>query len=411
MRHSLSRICWRLALLAAVGCAPVDTSPEVSGERRPAAATASRPASPEAQDGDPVQQRIRAAIEHCRRRELLTTNGFWTVFHGILGLGPSLTLTDPDSGRKVNALEYISSGGELRGLRFFPTRWGLDVQMGPPFVGQGHQDQFIAEMAQWGIRPDHPFRVNGQSYTFADFVRHAQMRAKTTATDPPQELSWAIIVIAQYVGIDAEWTNEDGERLTLVDCVRYEMQQPIETAACGGTHRLFGLRWVHHLHLQRGGKTEGLWKELDDQQRKYQALARKWQNADGSFSTEFFTGPGNAQDMQRRINTSGHILEWLALSLDDQQIREPWVEQAANAVAMMFLEIQNQPMEGGSLYHAAHGLLMYYARRYDADWLGPNRPLIMLPTGPFGGPILEHQGLAQEPADSPRPARPSSGQN
>lgn len=377
--------CLVLSAVVATGlfsCAPTD-SPSVSAPV--GTGSSGEPlTSPPKPQLDQVKDRIEAAIEQARRRELLTTNGFWTIFHGILGMGPSLTLTNPETGEKVNALDYICSGGELRGLRFLPTRWGLDVQMGPPFVGQGHQDQFIAEMAQWNMPLDRKFIVNGKEYTFADFVNHAKMRAKTTAKNPPQELSWAIIIIAQYVGIDAEWINEDGERLTLEECVRYEINQPIETAACGGTHRLFGLRWVHNIHLWRGGKTEGVWKELDDQQRKYQELARKYQNPDGSFSTDFFSGPGNAQDMQRRINSSGHTLEWLALSLSDEQIREPWVEQAANAVALMFLEIQNQPMEGGSLYHAAHGLLMYYARRYDPEWLGPNKPLIMLPNGPLG---------------------------
>src|SRR5208283_966333 len=91
--------------------------------------------------------RIQAAIDHIRQRELLTTNGFWTVFHGILGLGPSVMLHNPETGEHCNALDYIAGGGELRGLQFIQTKHGLDVQMGPQFVGQGHQDQFAAEMA------------------------------------------------------------------------------------------------------------------------------------------------------------------------------------------------------------------------------------------------------------------------
>jgi hypothetical protein len=364
-----------LALFCAT-CAPTDPATDsATSLTTKGSDTSTAPAVP-APKPDKVKDRIEAAIEQCRKRELLTTNGFWTVFHGILGMGPSLTLTDQEKGVKVNALDYICDGGEIRGLKFLPTQWGLDVQTGPPFVGQGHQDQFIAEMAQWGMPYERKFVVNAKDYKFSDFVHHSKMRAKTSAN---QELSWTIIIVAQYLGLDTAWTNADGEKLTLLDCVHYEIHQPIETAACGGTHRLFGLRWVHNLHRQKGGKTEGVWKELDDQQTKYQDLARKWQNPDGSFSTNFFRDQGNAQDMQLRMNTSGHILEWLALSLSDEQIQEPWVEDAANAVAVMFLDIQGQPMEGGTLYHAAHGLLIYYYRRYDPKWLGPNTPLVMLP--------------------------------
>ena len=35
----------------------------------------------------------------------------------------------------------------FRGLRFIPTRDGLDVETAPgAFIAQGHNDQFVAEM-------------------------------------------------------------------------------------------------------------------------------------------------------------------------------------------------------------------------------------------------------------------------
>jgi hypothetical protein len=88
----------------------------------------------------------------------------------------------------------------------------------------------------------------------------------------------------------------------------------------------------------------------------------------------FFKGPGNAEDKQRRINTTGHTLEWLALALPDDQLQEAWVQNAASALSLMILDLQSDPIEGGSLYHAVHGLLLYYARVYDPKWLGPCLP-------------------------------------
>jgi hypothetical protein len=322
------------------------------------------------------KSRIEAAISHVRQRDLLITNGFWTVFHGILGLGPSVTLLDPQTQRRVNALDHICSGGELRGLAFLPTRHGLDVQLGPTSVGQGHQDQFVAEMGQWGIAPERKFIVHGKEYTFLDFVRHSQMRASTTRN---QELSWAICLLAQYLGTDAEWTNVYGEHLHFEDLVRYELDQPIEEAACGGTHRLFGLTWARYYHLRQGGEDTALWKEVVAKNAKYRDLAKKWRNPDGSFSTGFFKERGNSADKQLRINTTGHILEWLALALSDEEIKQPWVEEAANALALMILDLHSSGIDGGSLYHATHGLLIYYARVYDRTWLGANDPLVPLP--------------------------------
>ncbi|MCS6850498.1 MAG: hypothetical protein NZ700_04930 [Gemmataceae bacterium] len=325
---------------------------------------------------DATRARVEAAIDNVRQRDLLTTNGFWTVFHGILGLGPSVTLRHPETGQRVNAIEYICNGGEMRGLAFIPTRYGLDVQMGPASVGQGHQDQFIAEMGQWGMPLEQRFLVYGKPYTFYDFVHHAQMRARVTAN---QELSWAICVIGQYLGTDIAWTNAHGEVIYFEDMIRYELEAPVESAACGGTHRLFGLTWARNFHLLRGGRNEGVWKEVEEKVRKYRDLARQYQNPDGSFSTNFFREPGNSSDRMLRINTTGHIFEWLALALTDEELRQPWVQDAANALSLMILELQGAPIEGGALYHAVHGLIMYHHRMYDPDTPCPPAPLVPLP--------------------------------
>jgi hypothetical protein len=386
----LTKSTWLAAAVAVfcASCAPVEWSPATAGGGAAPPNATSVEVLPEAPAPRPAgpRHRIEAAIQNVRRRDLLTTNGFWTVFHGILGLGPGVQLLNPQTGGRVNAVDYICAGGELRGLQFVPTKHGLDVvTTGLAGGGQGHQDQFVAEMAQWGMPPDRKFVVLGREYTFEDFIRHTQMRARVTAN---QELSWAIVILGQYRGTDVSWRNAFGERLHLHDLLRYELDAPIELAACGGTHRLFGLTWVYHLHLQKGGGTEGVWQAVADANVRYCNLAKKYQNPDGSFSTDFFRGPGHAADKQLRLNTTGHTFEWLALALPDAALKEPWMEAAANALALMILDLQGQPVEGGSLYHAVHGLLLYTARVYDSHTFGAPDVLIPLPPGWAKGKTL-----------------------
>jgi hypothetical protein len=309
-----------------------------------------------------LRERIEAALDQIEGRDLLTTHAFWTVFHGILGSGLEKTmLTDPLTKKKINAIDYICNGGEIRGLQFLPTKDGLDVQTGPQFVGQGHQDQFIAEMAQWGMPLKRKFKVGGRDFTFEDFARHSKMRA-STKQNPPQELSWAIIIIGQYYGTDVEWTNTFGEKLNYRDVVRYEVDASIDQAACGGTHRLFGMTWAYHLHLKNGGKTEGVWRDVAAKIDTYKALARDQQAPDGACSTDYFKGKGKSPDPQLRISTSGHTVEWLALAMTDEELRSPWMQNAVNALAMQILEMKDSEVEGGALYHAAHGLHIYHQR-------------------------------------------------
>jgi hypothetical protein len=324
-----------------------------------------------------LRPRIEGALEQTRTRDLLTTHGFWTVFHAILGLGLENTmLKDPKTKERFNAIDYICAGNEIRGLEFVPTKDGLDVTTANvrpdmQFIAQGHQDQFIAEMAQWGMKLDRKFKVQGHDYTFEDFIRQSRARASITKN---QELSWAIIIIGQYYGTNHAWVNNANESLRYEQVVRYELDQSVTEAACGGTHRLFGLTWAYHLHLKNGGKKEGVWLDVARKIAEYQQIAKKLQNPDGTFSTDYFKGPGRAPDTEARISTTGHILEWLALAMTDDELRAPWMQNAVSGLSLLILNMGNESIDGGALYHAAHGLYIYHARVF-----GTPAPFLMLP--------------------------------
>jgi hypothetical protein len=359
-------------LLAGISCSP--------GGSGGAATPAPEPiAIPEGR-----KDRIDAVLKHIRQRDLLTDHGFWTIFHGILGMGPDdAMLLDLTTNKRVKAIDYIASGAPVRGLEFVPLADGLEVTTMPmSVIGQGHQDQFVAEMAEWDLPRDKKFVVNGKNYTFDDFVRQVKARSSLTfneAEGNPLELTWTIVIISKYYGADFKWTNNRGEKLSVEDMARYELRQPIgEGAACGGTHRLWGLTWAYHLHRQAGGKKEGVWHDIADAIENYKKRAKEYQNPDGSFSTRYLDGPGNEPDSTLRIGTTGHILEWLSLAMTDQELRQPWVEKAADALALMILEKSFESLDGGSLYHAAHGLELYRARL----WGKPGSRVLSIPMPP-----------------------------
>lgn len=214
-----------------------DVAETATQEKQPAA-----PAPP----ADPLRIRIEAALTSVHNRDLLTTNSFWTVFHGILGMGPqSTTLKDPETGKRYNALDFVFSedGARIRGLVFTPTAHGVDVQTvglgAMPGVkeheAQGHQDQFLAEMIQWGVPADRPVRIAGfpeRTFKLQDFVEESKARCRI---DERQELSWCLIVVADYGGgTEAVWTNKYGQKLRYEQLLEYEMNADINVAACGG---------------------------------------------------------------------------------------------------------------------------------------------------------------------------------
>jgi hypothetical protein len=400
-RHTLALVLGTAAAAVGLTCAPVDPAASGDGKgeataRTPVPPTDAKlnqpgplppPAGTTPDQPDGLKLRIDAAIEEVRRRKLRTDSGFWTVFHGILGLGPSVELVNPDTGERVKALDYIAGGGKLPGLKFIPTPDGLDVETVPnetlQFLSQGHQDQFVAEMVEWGVSPERKFVVNGREYTFNDFLRHSKARASVKGS---QELEWAIVIIGTHYGTDAAWTNAavPPEELHFDDLIRAELGKDVDQAACGGTHLLFGLTWAYHLHLRHGGQTTGVWKDVADRIAVYKKRAREQRNPDGSFSTAYFRKRDYSPELGLRISTTGHIFEWLALALSDEELKEPWVQEAASALALMFQDGQGKGIEGGAMYHAVHGLLMYSARVYGSEKLGPLAPHVPLPPSKKG---------------------------
>jgi hypothetical protein len=368
-------LLYTLAFLGMTGitCAPRDDNPPPKPGPNPGEVKKTPPIQPKvlAELPQSFKERLDAARQHIRQRSIPTTHSFWTVFHGILGVGPeNAMLFDMESGNKIKAIDHVCNGGvwrnePMRGLEFREHRDGSVEVVTRPGSGtfQGHQDQFIAEMAQWGLPRDKVFVVKGKKHTFDDFLRYSRNKA-SVSPEENQELSWAIIIVGQYYGTDHRWTNSRKEEMTLEEMVQYEVGQPIDTAACGGTHRLFGLTWVYHLHRQNGGKKEGVWLKTVEHLDKYKKLARKFQNGDGTFSTKYVSEPGNDIDPELRINTSGHVFEWLALALSDEEIRLNWMQDAAQALIRLILDNSDRSINGGALYHAAHGLEIYRTRLF-----------------------------------------------
>ena len=376
-----------LAISAAfIGCLPSSnnqstaptakpTPPEPSVQERPIVAVPNG-----AKPTDPLRMRIEAALESVHRRDLLTTNSFWTIFHGILGMGPGAMLKEPGTNNRHNALDYLFSerGGNIRGLAFVPTDAGLDViTVGKdPFLkeheGQGHQDQFVAEMIQWGVPQNRQIKIAGlpnKTFKFQDFVEESKARARV---DQDQELGWCLIVVADYGGgTEAEWTNRAGQKLKFEQMLEYEMKADINIAACGGTHRLFGVAWAYHRHAAhckaQKKPMSDVWKRAKAYLEKYKNLSHEWQAPDGGFSTGHYREKQYSPEIEPRMATSGHILEWLAQYVSDEEIRSDWMENGARSLAQVILDSDRVPVASGSLYHAAHGLAVYHERLYGKE--------------------------------------------
>lgn len=293
-------------------------------------------------------------------------SGAWQILHGVLAYGRAFEVED--QGRRVRAVDYLLTGGEVDGFITEPGnelengRRGLRAIMQPGTKrGQGHADQWLAVLAQSGLKFDQEIVRDGEAFTMEDFVRQVQ---KDIYRNFEQEFSWTLIALTAYLPTSETWTDADGRQWNIDKLVQIEAEHPVSDGACGGTHRLIGLAMALKKHIDGGGKVEGPWALAQQRIQEGIRMAKENQNPDGSFSSEYLSPGGTTPDLAQNLGTTGHVLEFLSLALSKEQLEEPWVKRAAYRLCDFFKATKNVDLDCGVLYHAAHGLVLYREKVY-----------------------------------------------
>jgi len=297
-----------------------------------------------------------------QRRPLNTaSNTPWEVMHGFIAFGiPTQVRVGGPTGGLVNAIGWMNMGGRCRGqVMLAAVDERVVAQKG---IGvQGHSAQYLAILAQCRVSLKSPISIESKSFTVADLVEEEKLACKSNT-----ELTFALIGLAHYLPNDAEWQSRDGKTWNLEKLVAEEIEQPIRGAPCGGTHRLFGLAYGCQRRVRATGRLDGHYARADKFVRDYQNFAlTKLQNPDGSFSTEWFKYPADREeDIDRKVQTTGHILEWLVASLDQEALYQPRVVAAVEFLTSALARQPSREWKIGPMGHALHALTIYQERTW-----------------------------------------------
>ena len=303
---------------------------------------------------DKVRQVLKIyAPKHLSARD----NSPWEVMHAIIAYGVDTELFKNGPGSEtVNAIGWMCYNRPCRGEQMlFANRGKVDAKRGPGV--QGHAGQFLAILAQSHLKSDYPLNVNGKQFTLQDLIENEKENCFAG-----EELTFKLIALMHYLDSDATWTTRDGQEWSIQRLVREELKQPIRGAACGGTHRLMGFSYAVNKRIQRGKPVVGEFRRAQIFLQDFHRYTFSLQNPDGSFSTEWFTRPASDPDIDRRLKTSGHILEWIAFSLTDSELRDPRTIKAVDYVSTILLKNPQHKWEVGPLGHGLHSLAIYDTR-------------------------------------------------
>ncbi len=302
-----------------------------------------------------LREKLRDTLAHYYYRpENVATRSPWGSMHYMLAYGVDSQLIAGN--RKVNAVGWLCYNGVCNGQNlFWADQEGLHARIG---VGvQGHAGQFLAMLAQSKVPTDFPIKASGQDFTVADLIRHEKETCK-----PNTELTFKLIALVHYCKSDDQWISNEGQEWDIPRLIKEELRQPIIGAACGGTHRLMGFSYAIRKRQQRGEEFTGQWlrakKFIDD----YHEYTFRLQNPDGSFSTDWFAGRGDFGAAGRRLETTGHVTEWLSYSLSEEQLVEPRMVKSVAYLTDLLHDGRNSKWNIGPLGHGLHALAIYDER-------------------------------------------------
>jgi hypothetical protein len=307
-----------------------------------------------------LSQKVHYALAMYQHQRLLNTgkNACWEVMHRVVSYGAATeVLRDGPGGEPVNAIGWLLWGGRCNSQPLLVLSGGRPMAMVGVGV-EGHPGQFLGMLAQSHIRADSPFQLQGQQFTVRDLIEQEKLDC-----DSNIELTFELISMSYYLKSDDVWTSRNGQQWSISRLVHEEIKQPIQGAACGGSHRLFGLSSAYKMRIAEGKPVDGEFLRAQKYIRAYQSYTLGTiQNRDGSFSTDWFRRPADNGDLDRKIQTTGHILEWLVFSLDEGQLRDPRVVESVDFLATQIVTHPNRAWSVGPLGHALHALAIYESR-------------------------------------------------
>jgi len=332
------------------------------GTGSPAAAKPSGAAAPATPRFTKLRTRIAQTLAAYQRRPLNTAQHTpWEVMHGFIAFGiPTKVRVGGPGGDPVNAIGWVNTGGRCGGQVMLAAAGDRLTALRGIGV-QGHSAQYLAILAQSRVAMNSPITIQSKTFTVADLVKEEKLACKSGT-----ELTFALIALAHYLPTDSEWTSRDGKPWSLERLVAEEIEQPIRGAPCGGTHRLFGLAYGCQRRIRATGQLDGVYLRADKFVRDYQQFTlTKLQNRDGSFSTEWFKYLADRDDdIDRKIQTTGHILEWLVGSLDQEALFQPRVTAAVEFLTASLAREPSRDWKIGPLGHALHALTIYQERAW-----------------------------------------------
>jgi hypothetical protein len=278
----------------------------------------------------------------------------WGMMHSIMVFDRDTQIVN--RGQRFNAVAWMAGNNPCRNQTLFTQdQQGILPKTG---VGlQGHQGQLLAIFGQINVPLNYPVYASKQKFTVGDILQRELRDCKVNT-----ELTFTLIGLAHYTDSETTWISGDGQDWSLPRVIQEELAQPIVGAACGGTHRLMGFGHALRRRRAEGKPIDGQWERADRYVKDFVNYTWSLQNRDGSMSTSWYEKPEDNGQMDRKIQTTGHMLEMLMTVTPDADLQSPEMLRTVNFMASTLYTERGHEWQIGPKGHALRSLALYYQR-------------------------------------------------
>ncbi|MEE2640753.1 MAG: hypothetical protein VX768_09015 [Planctomycetota bacterium] len=291
---------------------------------------------------------------HFKQKEHAEKRSPWGIMHAMVAFGPYAEMYG--DGKLVRDVDWLCNNRKCRGWQLLKLEDGKLATINGP-GRQGHDGQLLAILAQSQVPGNRTLKVEGKMWTVNDLVDYEKETCRSGT-----ELTFKLIGLAHYLDSDEKWKSNDGQQWSLERLVQEELRQPVNGSACGGTHRLMGYSYSLLMRKLQEKEMSGHWKRADEFVSDFRKYALSMQNRDGSFSTDWFKRREARRDSQRRVQTTGHILEWLVFSATHEELSDSRLIRAVDYLSSLMWSQRNTRWEVGPKGHAVRSLRLFYER-------------------------------------------------
>jgi hypothetical protein len=314
-----------------------------------------------------------AALRDGVRRTLLSyysrplstqTNTPGDLMHFCMAYGRNAEVrTETTSTKMVNGIGALCWNYPCGGRYLINS----DGEQFVPRIGYGLQSrhsEFLAMLAMTGVSPEYEIRVSEASGTVADLVRREQLDIRSG-----NDLSFTAIGLAYYLPDGATWQNSLGESWSLDRLAEEELDREVAPTGPAAVDRLIGLACFVDRGRNLGSPLSGRFAQIGQYLDSFHDHALKLQNDDGTWNPYFFGYRGTSRDAGGTLRSTGHILEWLVMSLPEDRLQSPQVLKAVAQVNSILagqssrLNVSSMsPQDIATYMRALHALSIYNQR-------------------------------------------------